>query len=64
MKFFNRQTDFTQGLIDIIFKISSVTFIIFFVVEYFLPGFVTNWFNPIYLLIFAIISAIIIVRKE
>ena len=47
------------GLIEVIFQTTAITFIILLAIEYLLPGFVTNWFNPIWLLITAIISGII-----
>lgn len=42
-----------------IFRFSFITFVILFLVEYLEPGFVTNWFNPIWLLILALISSIL-----
>ena len=51
--------EFWFDLIEIIFRISFVTFGFLFVIEYVFPGFVTNWFNPIWLLIIAIFSGII-----
>lgn len=58
------EDDFWFGLSQIIFRISFITFIVLFVVDYFLPGFVTNWFNPIYLLIIALVSGIMQFRIE
>lgn len=43
----------------LIFKVSFVIFVILLVVDLILPGFVTNWFNPVWLLIISIISGII-----
>ena len=59
IEFFNSKKDFWPRLSKVIFRISFITFVILFAVEYFLPGFVANWFNPIWLLIIALISGII-----
>jgi len=45
--------------IDIIFRISSVTFLVLFVVEVIIPGFVANYFDPAWFLIIAIFSGIL-----
>lgn len=61
LNFFNKDKNslwFSFG--RIIFRISFITFIVLFITDYFLPGFVTNYFNPIWLLIIAVISGIII----
>jgi len=42
-----------------VFRVSILVFIGLFIGECFLPGLVTNWFNPVWILIIAIISAII-----
>lgn len=57
--FANKSTFFSQ-LNQIIFRIFFAVFMILFIIEYIEPGFVTNWFNPIWLLIITIISAIIV----
>jgi len=64
LNFFKKAEDsFWLGLTRIIFRISFITFIILFAVDYFLPGFVTNWFNPIYLLIIVVVLGIIQLQK-
>lgn len=64
INFFQPKEHFFLDFIQVIFRVFSVTFIIFFVVEYFLSGFVTSWFNPIWLLIIAIISGIILTLND
>lgn len=59
-----KEENFLRGLIEIIFRITFISFTVFFILEYFLPGFVTNWFNPIWLLIIAIISGIIVITAD
>lgn len=46
-----------------IFRVSSITFMFLFGVEYFIPGFSTNWFNPIWLLVGAIVSGLLVVAQ-
>jgi hypothetical protein len=50
-------------LIDVIFRVSLLTFVGLFVVEYVEPGFVTNWFNPVWVLIIMLMSGILATRK-
>jgi len=59
INFFKPKEHFFLGLARIIFRIATVTFIVLLLIDYILPGFVTNWFNPIWLLIIAIIAGII-----
>jgi len=58
------EKDFWFTLAQSIFRIFFVTFVIFFIVEYIFPGFITSWFNPIWLLIIVIISGIISLLKK
>ncbi|HLC89754.1 MAG TPA: hypothetical protein VJG65_02215 [Patescibacteria group bacterium] len=58
---FRRKDDFSTKLLNSIFRFSFILFVVLFLVDLILPGFVTNYFNPIWLLILAIISGIIIV---
>ncbi len=62
--FFKSKNDCWSALGRMLFQISFITFTIFFIVDYIFPGFVTNWFNPIWLLIIAIISSIIVITKD
>ena len=52
------------GIIKLIFQVSFVTFAILLILEYFEPGFATNWFNPLWLLILAVLSGIIVVSTK
>jgi len=64
-KFFpNHQKPFWLGLSQVIFPISSVTFVALFFAEYLEPGFVTNWFNPVWLLILSLFSGILATTKK
>lgn len=47
-----------------LFKSSATVFALLFIVEYFIPGFVSSWFNLLYLLIIALISGILHVLNE
>lgn len=59
----NNQT--VHGFARILFHVSAVTFSGILAIEAFLPGYFTNWFNPIWFLIIATISGIItIAHKE
>jgi len=42
-----------------LFKASFIMFIVLAVLEFFIPGFVTNYFNPVWILIISVFSAII-----
>lgn len=64
LNFFQPKQNFWLELCRLIFRVSFLTFTVLFIVGYLIPGFVTNWFNPIWLLIIAIISGIIVVTKE
>lgn len=58
------ETDFWKGLVSIIFRFTASTFFILVIIEYLFAGFVTNYFNPIWLLIIAVISGIIQVTRD
>ncbi|OGY43533.1 MAG: hypothetical protein A2731_03835 [Candidatus Buchananbacteria bacterium RIFCSPHIGHO2_01_FULL_39_8] len=47
-----------------IFRVFFITFLLLFIIDLAEPGFVTNWFNPVWLLIIALISAIIFITKD
>lgn len=47
-----------------VFRLSFVSFAAAALAEYMVPGFVTNWFNPAWLLILAVISGILVVTKH
>ena len=64
MKKFNRHNRTVKQLLNSAFKFSASLFMIMFVTEYFLPGFVTNWFNPIWLLLISIISAMMLAIND
>ncbi len=57
---FWQHSKFLPDFSRIVFRVSFITFLILFIIEYLEPGFVTNWFNPVWLLIIGIISATII----
>jgi hypothetical protein len=56
--------DTLEDLTRIIFRLSGLAFLVLFVLDYFQPGFVTNYFNPIWLLILALASGIVLVTKQ
>ena len=47
--------------IGMVFRVSAGLFMTLFVAEYAVPGFVTSWFNPLWLLIIATVSGVIFV---
>ena len=51
-------------IVEAVFRVTSVSFIVVFAVEYFVPGFATNWFNPVWLLITAFITGTIMIFKK
>jgi len=63
-KLFKKESSHFLELIKIIFRFSLLIFIILFIIDYVLPGFVTNWFNPIWFLIIAILSGIITIIND
>jgi len=62
--FLKQEEKFFLGLAEIIFRFAFITFLVLFVLDYLFPGFVTNWFNPIWLLFAAIISGIVYIQIE
>lgn len=64
LDFLKQKEKFLKGLLEIVFRVSALGFVVLFIIEYIIPGFVTSWFNPIWLLIIAIISGIIVTTKE
>ena len=56
---FQKESFFCQ-LMKIIFRASLIVFLVFFVLEALVPGFVVCWFNPIGLLIIAAVSGIML----
>ena len=64
MKIFKSQNVFIQDLAAIIFRVSSITFMAVFMAEYLCPGFVTNWFNPAWILLIALISVIMVATND
>ncbi len=65
-KIFFKKEGFFSQLAKIIFRISLITFIVLFLAEYVEPGFVTNWFNPILILLLALItgSLVLLIKKD
>lgn len=63
LRFFSK-ANFWQQINQSIFRVSLITFLILFLVEYLEPGFVTNWFNPVWLLIITIVSGILVITKD
>ncbi len=57
-------TQFRLALAQVIFRVSFVTFASLFFLDLLLPGFVTNWFNPVWILLIALITSIISQDKE
>lgn len=47
-----------------IFRVTAVLFMILFTADYFIPGFVTNWLNPIYILLIALLSGLLAVSED
>jgi hypothetical protein len=58
------KSDLLLELNQIIFKAAFLSFILAVIFEYFAPGFVMNWFNPIWLLLVSIINVILAVLKD
>jgi hypothetical protein len=58
-KLFKREDSHFREIAEIIFHFSLIIFLILLLIEYLVPGFATNWFNPIWFLIVAILSGII-----
>ncbi|OGY43440.1 MAG: hypothetical protein A2729_04700 [Candidatus Buchananbacteria bacterium RIFCSPHIGHO2_01_FULL_39_14] len=63
-KIFQSKTKIFPAVAKIIFYYSFFIFLILFLLDYLAPGFVTNYFNPVYLLILAVISGIIIIQTD
>lgn len=63
LNLFKSKGDFWLELDWLIFKVSFVTFVILLAVDLILPGLVTNWLNPIWLLIISVILGIIFQAK-
>lgn len=64
MRIFFKEEKFFYGVVEIFFQVSFISFLLLFIADYIFPGFVTNWFNPIWLLIFSIICTIILFTKD
>jgi len=47
-----------------IFRVSSVLFMVLFMADYLVPGIVTNWLNPVWILMIAIVSGILAVSQD
>lgn len=47
-----------------IFRVSSVLFMVLFTADYLVPGIVTSWVNPIWILIVAMLSGILAVSQD
>jgi len=62
--FLKQEEKFFLGLVEIIFRFTFITFLVLFILDYLVRGFVTNWFNPIWFLIIALISGIITALKN
>ena len=43
------------------FRVSSLTFLVLFIVEYLEPGFFANWLHPGWILLVAIASSILLI---
>ncbi|MFA6410186.1 MAG: hypothetical protein WCW26_01265 [Candidatus Buchananbacteria bacterium] len=48
---------------QMVFRFALITFLILFGLDFIFPGFVTNWFNPIWFLLLALFSVIIFQDK-
>ena len=59
LNLFGKKWDFWRELAAVIFPVSFITFLALFAVDYVFPGFVSNWFNPVWLLIIAAVCVII-----
>ncbi|MAF13859.1 MAG: hypothetical protein CMI53_03130 [Parcubacteria group bacterium] len=62
--FLQYEEKFWYGLAELVFRFTFIGFAVLLAIDYLVPGFVTNWLNPIWLLIIAIISAIILITKK
>lgn len=56
--------EFNKSVCRLVFRYSLVSFIFFSCVDLVLPGFVTNYFNPFWLLLIAIFSGILAIDKN
>lgn len=54
----------TQEIVKEVFQISLISYLVFYLIEDFKPGFITNYFNLNIILILTIISGIITVLFE
>lgn len=59
LNLFGKKPDFWPELSALIFRVSFVTFLVLFAVDYAFPGFVSNWFNLVWLLILAAVCGIV-----
>lgn len=59
MLWFKKKSDTTTEIFMVIFRVSGLLFGVLLVAEVLIPGFVTSWFNPIWVLIIAGISGIL-----
>jgi len=55
--------NFYLALTELIFRFSFAVFVILFLAECLVPGFVTIWFNPVWLLIVSSVTGIITITK-
>jgi hypothetical protein len=60
----DQQNNFWDDLLALIFRFSFFLFLVLFAIDFVLPGFVTNYFNPIWLLLIALVSGIIFSIKK
>jgi len=59
-----KKKDSNLEISDFFFRIFFIIFLVIFILEALFPGFATNWFNPIWLLLFAIVFLIISLSKK
>ena len=55
-KHLNRHIEYIN---EAVFRASFLTFVVLAIMELVVPGFVTSWFNPIFILCIALVSFLI-----
>ncbi len=64
MKIFSKNKDIFLKTVEAVFQVSFVSFLALFAIDYIFPGFVSNWFNSVWLLILSFFCIIIIIAKD
>ena len=54
-----QRAELRYDLARAVFRVALVTLILLLVVDFFEPGFVSNWFNPLWVLLLVVVSGIL-----